>query len=174
MKRIIYIQSLLLTCIFFTACNDLLDMEPMSEIAPEYYLNEEAQLEAYVNGLYTNILPSHPGWNYGTFQIDQHTDNQAYMTYSSKYVPGEWKVSQTDGSDWYFGNIYNCNYFLDNVLPKYESGVLDGSETKLRHYIGEIYFLRAYEYFKRYQLFGDFPIVDHVLKDDLAELTEAS
>lgn len=174
MKRIIYIQFMLLACLVFTACNDLLDQEPMSEISPEYYLNEETQLEAYVNGMYINILPYHASWNYGTFQTDQHTDNQAYMTVSSKYVPGEWKVSQNDGSNWYFGNIYNCNYFLDNVLSKYESRSLAGSEAKLRHYIGEVYFMRAHEYFKRYQLFGDFPIVDHVLKDDLAELTEAS
>lgn len=165
---------MLLACLVFTACNDLLDQEPMSEISPEYYLNEETQLEAYVNGMYINILPYHASWNYGTFQTDQHTDNQAYMTVSSKYVPGEWKVSQNDGSNWYFGNIYNCNYFLDNVLSKYESRSLAGSEAKLRHYIGEVYFMRAHEYFKRYQLFGDFPIVDHVLKDDLAELTEAS
>mgnify|MGYP000888368720 CR=1 FL=1 len=174
MKRIKYLQSLLLVCLVFTACNDLLDQEPMSEISPEYYLNEETQLEAYVNGMYIKILPSHPSWNYGTFQTDQHTDNQAYMTVSSKYVIGEWKVSHNDGSNWDFENIYNCNYFLENVLSKYESRSLAGSDAKLRHYIGEIYFLRAYEYFKRYQLFGDFPIVDHVLKDDLAELTEAS
>ena len=36
------------------------------------------------------------------------------------------------------------------------------------------YFLRACEYFKRYQLFGDFPIITHPLLDDKEALSEAS
>lgn len=155
------------------SCNDKLDQEPMSSISPEFYLNEESQLASYVNGLYVNILPSHGG-GYGTFEIDKHTDNQADLTYSTKYVPGEWRVSERDGNDWYFGNIYKCNWFLDNVLPKYESGLIEGSNANIRHYIGEAYFSRAYEYFKRYRLFGDFPIVEHALHDNLEELIDAS
>jgi hypothetical protein len=152
-----------------SACDPLLDQEPLSAIPPEKYLWNDIQLAAYVNGLYTSILPS--GIN---LLSDQHTDNQAAPTYASKYVPGEWKVGQTDGSNWYFGNIYNCNYFLDYVLPRYEAGTLQGLLDNIKYYIGEVYFLRAYEYFKRYQLFGDFPIVEHILPDEPAVLTEAS
>ena len=36
-------------------------------------------------------------------------------------------------------------------------------EATIKHYIGEMYFLRAYEYFKKLQLFGDFPIIDQPL-----------
>ncbi|NLO48899.1 MAG: RagB/SusD family nutrient uptake outer membrane protein [Clostridiales bacterium] len=174
MKKIIYITSILFATFVFVACNDQLDQEPKSAISPEYYLNEETQLESYVNGLYVDILPSHGTWHYGTFQTDRHTDNQAYMECADKYIPGEWKVRQTDGSNWYFRRIYDCNYFLDNVLPKYEQKAVEGSDAKIRHFIGEVYFLRAHEYFKRYQLFGDFPIVEQVLTDNLAELVEAS
>ena len=73
--------------ICFFSCDDFLDKEPLSKITPENYLNEESQLAAYANGLYTNILPSHGNWSYGTFGIDQHTDNQAYITYDNRYVP---------------------------------------------------------------------------------------
>ena len=73
-----------------------------------------------------------------------------------------WKVPQDD-SNWKFENIYQLNYFLDNVLPKFGEN-LDGSQNQIsgdlqsiRHYIGEIYFLRALDYFNRYQKFGDFP-----------------
>jgi hypothetical protein len=152
-----------------SACDPILDQEPLSAISPEKYLWSDIQLAAYVNGLYIPILPS--GIN---LLSDQHTDNQAAPTYADKYVSGEWKVGQTDGSNWYFGNIYNCNYFLDHVLPRYEAGTLQGSLDNIKHYIGEVYFFRAYEYFKRYQLFGDFPIVAHILPDEPAVLTEAS
>jgi hypothetical protein len=151
------------------SCNDQLDLEPQSAISPEKYLTEESQLAAYANGLYTPILPSGM-----IVRIDQHTDNQAAQNYSNKYVPGEWKVPQSDGSNWNFSNIYNCNYFLDNVLPRYEAGSISGSSNNIKHYIGEVYFLRAFEYFKRYQIFGDFPIVTQALPDNMEVLTEAS
>jgi hypothetical protein len=167
-----YLLSIFLLGCFFS-CNDFLDKEPLSKITPENYLNEESQLAAYANGLYTNILPSHGNWSYGTFGIDQHTDNQAYITYDNRYVPGQWKVGQT-GGDWYFNYIYSCNYFLNTVLPRYNSKGISGSDVKIKHYIGEIYFLRAYEYFKRYQEFGDFPIITEPLPDQLVPLIEAS
>lgn len=159
------------------SCNDYLDEQPTSSISPEVYLTEESQLAAYANGLYTDILPSHGNWSYGTFGEDKHTDNQAATTYDNRYVPGQWRTSQSEsgsGSNWYFKRIYSCNYFLENVLPKYDANTIKGSVNNIRHYIGEIYFMRAHEYFKRYQMFGDFPIVDKTLSDNMEELTEAS
>lgn len=176
MKITSHIFKLLLIIGFassFLACNDFLDEKPKSSISPENYLNEETQLAAYANGLYPDILPSHSNWSYGTFGTDGHTDNQAHLNYNNKYVPGQWKVSQT-GGDWYFNYIYSCNYFLDNVVPKYENEEIMGSKNNIKHYIGEIYFLRAYEYFKRYQEFGDFPIVKTTLPDEMGALVEAS
>ena len=103
------------------SCNDFLDETPMSTISPENYLTEESQLASYANGLYTDILPSHGNWNYGTFGTDQHTDNQAYMNYDNKYIPGQWKTIQSQKADddpYRFKFIYSCNYFLENVMPR--------------------------------------------------------
>ncbi|GHT58350.1 starch-binding protein [Bacteroidia bacterium] len=156
--------------LFFPACdNNLLDQEPKSQISPEKYLVEATQLEAYANGLYPSILP---GGN--DLILDAHTDNQAAQLPNNKYVSGQWKVTQTDGSNWNFGNIYNCNYFLDVVLTRFEAGAISGSADNVKHYIGEVYFLRAYEYFKKYKMFGDFPIVTKPLPDEKETLTEAS
>ena len=44
----------------------------------------------------------------------------------------------------------------------------------IRHYIGELYTLRALEYFKRYQAFGDYPIVTDPLTDNMEILTDAA
>lgn len=175
MKKYIYrFAVIIVAAITLFSCDDFLNRVPLSSITPEKYLNEQTQLEAYANGLYTSILPSHGSWSYGTFGIDQGTDNQAYMTADNKYAPGLWKVPQTDGGNWNFGNIYSCNYFLNDVMPKYETGKISGNDADIRHYIGEIYFLRAYEYFKRYQMFGDFPIVTEPLPDESEALIDAS
>ena len=79
-----------------------------------------------------------------------------------------------DDDPYRFKFIYSCNYFLENVLPRYNGKTLSGDETKIRQYIGEIYFLRAHEYFKRYQMFGDFPIVRNTVPDQMEPLIEAS
>lgn len=170
------------------SCTDYLDKEPLSEVTPDKYLNDENQLASYANALYVyqdpshnydenmtkSILPQHGAYSYGTFEIDNHTDNQAGMSSDNKYVPGLWKVPQKDDDNWFFENIRSCNYFLRTVLPKYETGEITGSDANIRHYIGEIYFLRSYEYFKRYQQYGDFPIVTEPLADNLETLIEAN
>ena len=148
-------------------CNNYLDQEPLSSISPEKYLLEENQLAAYANAFY-DILPSGI-----RAAADYNSDNHAAFNFSAAFVPGEYKVSQTGGM-WNFSNIYNLNYFLAKVLPRYEAGTLTGNADNIRHYIGEIYFLRAYDYFVRLQSLGDFPIVTEPLPDDLEILTEAS
>ena len=158
------------------SCNDFLDQEPQSSIAPDIYLTEESQLASYANGLYTDILPGH-SYGYGTFGEDKDTDNQAAFSSNNRFIPGQWKTTQSqkmDDDPYRFKFIYSCNYFLENVLPRYQQGTIAGDKTKINQYIGEIYFLRAYEYFKRYQMFGDFPIVRTTVPDQMEALTEVS
>lgn len=158
---------------FLTSCEkDFLEKAPLSDITPEQYLHEESQLAAYTINRYGS-LPTHGNFSYGTFGIDAHTDNMASIGFDTKYAPGQWRVGQ-EGGDWNFGNIYQCNYFLQTVIPRWEAGEIGGNIQNINHYIGEMFFFRAWEYFEKVQALGDFPIVTTVLKDDLVELTEAS
>ena len=84
-----------------TSCNDFLDQEPKSSVSPEKYLKDESQLAAYANKLYTDILPGH-GYGYGLFGDDNHTDNQAGFGYDNRYIPGQWKTSQSSGGSYSF------------------------------------------------------------------------
>ena len=156
-----------------TSCNDFLDQEPQSAISPEKYLKEETQLATYANQLYTDILPAH-AYGYGLFGEDKDTDNQAAFGYNNRYIPGQWKTSQSSGGSYSFDKIYSCNYFLERVLSEYKAGHIAGNEQNIRQYIGEVYFLRAYEYFKRLRSYGDFPIVRTTLPDQMGPLVEAS
>jgi hypothetical protein len=155
------------------SCNDYLDQAPLSAIAPEDYLTEESQLAAYAISRYPDILPSHGNWSFGTFGTDANTDNMAIPALDNKYIPGLWRVGAT-GGDWSFTNIFQANYFLQTVLPRYKSGQIAGSDANIRHYIGEMYFLRAHEYFTKLQAVGDFPIVRTNLVDNKEVLTAAS
>lgn len=157
--------------LFATSCNKYLDREPLSSVSPDDYLNAEADLATYTITRYD--FPSHDGWGMGTFSTDNHTDNQANSGYATRWVPGEWRVP-SNGGDWSFDKIYQLNYFLETVVPKWHEGAITGNNNNIEHYIGEGYFLRAYEYFNKVQAMGDFPILRNTLKDDLAELTANS
>lgn len=156
-----------------TSCNDFLDQEPQAAVSPEKYLKEETQLATYANKLYTDILPEH-AYGYGFFGDDKDTDNQAAFGYNNRYIPGQWKTSQSSGGSYSFDKIYSCNYFFERVLSEYEAGNIGGAADNIRQYIGEVYFMRAYEYFKRLRAYGDFPIVRKTLPDQMEPLVEAS
>ena len=181
-----YINNILLAAALagFCSCNDFLDKEPESEVTDAAYFTAEADLSAYSINLYSFfadagacITPS--SYGISVFGYDNDTDNQAGVDYSSRWVPGEWHVDSTTDDDtytdpWNFYQIRHCNYFLQEVLPKYEAGEITGSDDNIRHYIGEIYFLRAYAYYYKLSDIGDCPIIDEVLDNDEEVLIEAS
>ena len=190
MKKMKYIniaKVLLLSCslAILPACDDFLDEEPQSEVSPEKYLLNESQLEAYVNKYYADydnwksdsddkggMIPSFWGSENGsTYKDDNATDNQQGT--NGRYLKDTWTVAQSGGK-WNFTNINALNYYLQTVVPRLENGELTGTESNLKHLVGEGYFLRALEYFFGLQRLGDFPIVKTVLPDEQEALTEAS
>lgn len=162
----------IVTAFFFScaliACDDNLEIAPPSSIIPEDYLKEESQLDSYVINRY-GTLPNAGG---GT-GLDNGTDNEAGMGFSSSYTDGDWKVGET-GGDWSFGDIYQMNYFLDRVLPLYQNEEISGAKENIEHYIGEAYFFRALAFYNKLVTIGDFPIIRHALPDNMEQLTEAS
>lgn len=172
MKPYKFFQYILLfsTLTFTTvSCSDFLDLEPPSYVVPEDYYQSEDQVQAAVNQFYTAVLPTHGPWDYGTFGADCHTDNQAGFSADGKYAQGLWLVGITNGN-WAWGNIRNINYTLNTILKHYEANEIKGSTTHIRHYIGELYFFRAYCYFDMLQKWGDLPIIKEALADNEADL----
>lgn len=181
MKKYIHILLTVLLIGSFTACNDFLDREPLSNLSPKGLFKNASQLQAYADKLYPSILPASSGTSnsYGVYSYDNGTDNQIGQTPPSHFSEGEWRVPQNSG-DWSFSNLYHLNFFFANVQPKYgedlngSQNTIEGNLADIKHYIGEMHFLRALEYFNRYRKFGDYPIITEPLKDDMEILTEAS
>ncbi|TZF81489.1 RagB/SusD family nutrient uptake outer membrane protein [Pedobacter sp. BS3] len=166
-KEILMLAGVVVLALFNACKKDFLEREPLSDITPENYLVEESQLAAYAIARYDN-LPI-----FGYFDGDSHTDIEARRTYDNKYVPGQWKVGQS-GGQWSFTDIFQCNYFLQTVMPRYNAGTITGNSTNIKHYIGEMYFMRAWAYFQKLQSLGDFPIIKTTLPDNMEVLTAAS
>lgn len=157
------------------SCNDFLDRVPLSSVTPHDYLNSETDLAAYAIQCYSTFPVLEAGWSMPRMTIaDDNSDNQVTVDPNYNYFDkGRWRVPESD-NNWSFEPIRNINYFFEEVLPKYEAGTLQGSEVNLKQYIGEMYFLRAYEYFKKLRVLGDFPIVTNTFRDNREELTQAS
>ena len=157
----------------FVSCSDYLEQEPLSYLTPEKFYTSEDQVQAVANQFYTDILPGHGGWDYGTYTSDNNTDNQMSRNPSSKFTTNLYKTSNTNG-DWSWGNIRNVNYQLNQVKTKYAAGQISGNDTNIRQYIGELYFFRAYAYFDLLKKFGDLPILTEALPDNEAILVAAN
>ena len=95
MKRLT-ISTLLSGVLFLTSCNDFLNQEPLDQLSPNEYLTTESNIAAFATDQY-QVLPTHGTYGYGTFEIDNNTDNMAGMQPNVMYAPGYWKVGQEGG-----------------------------------------------------------------------------
>ena len=178
MKKIIkYLFLLTGGSFILTSCNDFLDREPLDSVTPDNFFFTENDLAAYAVK-HCNFT-THEGFNAGIWKNDNATDNQAATNYDKKWIPGQWKVPEAydnpaSNDPWHFAAIREANYFIETVVPRFEKGEIEGSEVNIKHYIGEMYFLRAKNYLSKLETFGDFPIIKNTLPDENEPLTQAS
>ena len=155
-----------------TGCNDFLDREPLDKVIPEKYFASESDLAAYtINAYPFETVTDAYGINF--FGKDNDTDNQASGDSPAFWIPGQKKVPSGEG-EWDWSKIRTCNYFFDNTLPKFEAGTITGNQDNVKHYIGEMYVIRAYNYYKLLVSLGDLPIITTALPDVEETLVESS
>ena len=167
MKLII---STVLISALLVSCSDMLDKAPLDQITPEVYFTQSNQLGDYAIKYYS--FPA-LGASYTAYIGDDNGTDVQIAGVNDRWVPGEWRV-QTAGSAWKFERIRAFNYFFEQVMPKFEVGEISGSDKDIKHYIGEVHFLRAYEYFEKMKEFGDFPIITETLSEDKDILIKAN
>ena len=167
------------------SCNDYLDITPPSQVSPENYFTTADQLKTYLDKYYANYdnwfstddthggeIPSHYGTQNGSpYYDDKATDNDQGT--NNRYVKDAWTVGQTGGK-WKFDNIRIWNYYINTAKERYEAGQISGSDSDIKQYLGEGYFLRALEYYFRLKTLGDFPIITETLPDEQAVLAASS
>lgn len=164
------------------SCNDFLDKEPLDKVTSNAYFNSDGDLSAFAIKQYDLFPQAKNVYNMGPAALgDNHTDNQANIDSKREYwEPGQWRVreneekSDLDQQQWRFTRIRAFNYFFEEVEPKVAAGSVSGTPTNINHYLGEVHFLRAYEYFTMLKRFGDFPIIESVVQDNKEELIEVS
>lgn len=161
--------------IALTSCNDFLDREPLDQVTPQEYFQTADHLAAYTISKYNSMFSTHSGWNAGTVNNDGGTDNMVVGGYNSTYYEkesGKYLQTMTTGpTDCHWPVIATTfsNRCYLNMKPENF-----GAEDDLKHYIGEMYFMRALIYYNQLRKYGDYPIITEVLPDDEAILIEKS
>lgn len=169
-----YIFLFSATLLMGTACSDFLDKEPISDNVDGNFFTAENQLEPYCNNMY-GLFPDHGTGTgtFGYFTTDNNSDDMTTVGAVDNFLPQRIQVGSS-GSYGSFSTIRNCNLFLQRTQENIDKGTLSYDDN-VKHYIGEMYFFRAYVYFSLLKAYGDFPIVTEVLTDgDYAANVEAN
>lgn len=168
MKRyIINISWLISFVVIYTSCDTFLEEEPKTFLSPDFYFQSEAQIKAAVNGVYTFLDDRFNS------DIGPGTQNYLFLEYMHGYADRPYTSSNQDlnqavnlnvkEDNGYVQNLWsshyvaieNCNSVIEGIQGVTSEIINDGAKNILW---GEVYFLRAYNYFNLVRLFGEVPL----------------
>ncbi len=131
--------SLLITC---SACDNLLDLEPKSQISQMDYFKTETDLQMFSNTFYNNLLDKSP--------YDDQSDLYVQQTLCDEMLGGTKRVVPASGGGWSWGDLRKMN-----TLLAYADQC--NSASAALKYKAVTRFFRAFFYFEKIKRFGDVP-----------------
>ncbi|GGB21431.1 RagB/SusD family nutrient uptake outer membrane protein [Puia dinghuensis] len=167
--------SLALSLLALSCSKQLNQQPPSTTTTAQFYSNTNDFLQA-VTGAYNQLraYPDEVLWMgemrsdniYAT--SDGNRDWQLIRNFSPNLTTVSFVNSAWDNN---FNGIYNCNSVLDNLVTK-GTNVTD---PNLRaRFAAECHFLRAFYYFQLVRLYGEVPIVQHVMTASAIEKVKRS
>lgn len=159
-KRTFFIITLLLA-FAVTSCEDnFLDVAPKNSLSDATFWQTEEDAELALAGLYENWET----WS-NILYFDGMSDNAYYPGWSQK-IDGS--VTPSSLVESYWGDSYSGDWFryrrirkYNNFLEKIENVEMD--QAKKERFKAEARFLRVYNYFFKYMMFGDMPLVTEMV-----------
>ena len=159
MKNIKYIVGLgLLTLGSLTACDDVLDKEPLDRFTDENFWKTESNVEGYANTFYANFTGYGNAGGTGLFYFKTLSDDQI----GNAFTDWDQKNALTSNGTWSscYTEIRRANAMIEKI-PE-----IDASETAKNHWLGVGRLMRAYNYFQLVRMFGDVPYTETKLNVD--------
>ncbi len=140
MRRITIVAMTLLMGL--SACNDLLDLKPMSQISQADYFQTETDLQLFSNPFYNNLLDKSP--------YDLQSDLYVCQNLSDIMLGGTKRTVPASGGGWSWTDLRRMN-----TLIAYADQCKD--ENAVIKYTALTRFFRAFFYFEKIKRFGDVP-----------------
>lgn len=140
MKRFTIVAMTLLMGL--SACNDLLDLKPLSQISQADYFRTETDLQLFSNPFYNNLLDKSP--------YDLQSDLYVCQNLSDEMLGGTKRTVPASGGGWSWSDLRRMN-----TLIAYAGQCKD--EDAVIKYTALTRFFRAFFYFEKIKRFGDVP-----------------
>ena len=166
MKNRTIIILVLLTVVVGACKKNFLDRQPLTEYSETTLWTGVNDATAACNACYSHF--ENGQW---VIYMDVASDNghNAYPWEGWQEFGNMQLLSPNSGSSKFnFTSITKCNWFLANVD---KTPMDENLKTRMK---GEVRFIRAYEYFERSQLYGDFPLVTKQLTTEEANTVQQS
>lgn len=148
-------MSLLIAC---SSCDNLLDLEPKSQISQVDYFKDETDLQMFSNTFYNNLLDKEP--------YDDQSDLYVQQNLSDEMLGGTKRTVPASGGGWSWGDLRKMNTLLEYADQC-------NSVSAATKYKAVTRFFRAYFYFEKIKRFGDVPWYDTELGSDDESLYKA-
>ncbi len=178
MKKIIYMAlAFFFGTVLFSACSDILDKKPLTEVSDGDLWSDPALVSSFVNSRYNQI-----GYNGCESMLSSACDESEMPWLRGCEITNFARMSATDlgrmNGAWYgndnrswstkWTNISNCNIFFERV-----GNVPFASESERTLLKGQVRFIRAYEYFDLISRWGGVPILTKSFTiNDQAEIVD--
>ena len=138
-----------------TSCDGWLDKTPKDKLTPDSYFKTESDFKMFSNSFYESAFG-------GTYYRNQ-SDVIIESGLSDELRGGNSRSVPNSGGGWNFTWLRKINYLL-----QYAEACED--ETLKTEYTAVGKFFRAWYYFSKVRMFGDYPWVDHVLASNDEDL----
>lgn len=163
MKKVLYLALVFFGIVLFSACSDILDKKPLTEVSDGDLWSDPALVNSFVNSRYNQI-----GYNGCESMLSSACDESDMPWLRGCEITNFARMSATDlgrmNGAWYgndnrswstkWTNISNCNIFFERV-----GNVPFASESERTLLKGQVRFIRAYEYFDLISRWGGLPIL---------------
>lgn len=150
-------------CVGMTSCSDILDKKPLTEISGDDLWSDPALVKAFVNSRYNQV--GH-GWTEAMLssccdETSSPWDRGCNTVVFSNVSPTD--LGRLNGGWWgwdnrswstKWSNISNCNIFFEHV-----NDVDFASDTEKEQLMGQVRFLRAFEFNDLVKRWGGLPII---------------
>lgn len=143
MKRLFTAAIILLTGL--SACDNLLDLSPLSQISQKDYFKTETDLQLFSNSFYNNLLDKSP--------YDDQSDLYVQQNLSDEMLGGSKRTVPASGGGWSWYDLRKMN-----TLLAYANQCED--KDAVLKYTALTRFFRAFFYFEKVKRFGDVPWYD--------------
>jgi len=159
MKKIIY--SIFLTLILF-GCTEMLDLQDPTGPTGADFFKTERDVEKAVVAAYGGLTNGLSLWGEDMMALEQITDNFYNGSTLTDGGHGTWHLFQITPQNSTLTDFYRYLYIAINRANQVivNAPLVDGiTTTSLNNHLGQVHFLRAYEYFLLTLIFGDVPVI---------------